>query len=110
MEGTIELNEPQLAESSQLQLVELQRERHGSWRHLLYQDLVAALLQLADVYQLLGNYDKAQSTLQEALSTYENKLNAQEQILLERSGTPCPSDVMLHLAYLDCSKQDFDVH
>lgn len=108
VEGTIELNEPQLAESSQLQLVELQRERHGSWRHLLYQDLVAALLQLADVYQLLGNYDKAQSTLQEALSTYENKLNAQEQILLERSGTPCPSDVMLHLAYLDSSKQDFD--
>jgi len=108
VEGTTELKEFELAEKCQLQLTELQRDAHGCWRHLLYQDLVAALLRLAEIYRLLGNYDKAQSTLKDALSVYDSKLDAQDQVMLERSVAPCPSDVMLRLAFLCFSKQDFD--
>jgi hypothetical protein len=97
-----------MAEKAQLHIVELQRDKQGPFKHLQYQHLVTSLLKLSNVYELAGNFSKARDVLQEALSYYNDNLNTEEQILLERLGSPCPSEVELRLAYSYARNQQLD--
>ncbi len=91
-------NNFEMAETAQSHIVDLQRGSQGSCRHLQFQEYVGALLKLSDIYEQFGNSAKSQSTLQQAVLIYSDKLNAQELMVLERRGSPCLSDVEMRLA------------
>jgi tetratricopeptide (TPR) repeat protein len=101
-----------LAESAQLQVVELQRKTSGWIKYSMYQRLVSALSRLSDIYELSGDRAKAQSALEEALSVYNKELNADQKILLERSFSLCPSEIELKLGklYLQNGQSDKAKH
>lgn len=86
-----------LAETAQLQVVDLQLAPEGWVPLLQYQPLVNALSKLSDMYQQSGNLAKAQESIEKAIAVYTEHLNADQQILLERSFNLCPSEIRLKL-------------
>ncbi|MDR3617169.1 MAG: hypothetical protein P4L53_26680 [Candidatus Obscuribacterales bacterium] len=86
-----------LAESAQSQLVATVNP-FGPNRLFNYQRKVDALLKLSDIYKSLGNYDKESKLLQQCLDLYNENLNAQEKVILERIGSLCPSIITTRIA------------
>ncbi|CAN5477504.1 hypothetical protein BH10CYA1_BH10CYA1_61990 [soil metagenome] len=97
-----------IALSAQNQLVSSEENGKGWVRFLLFQDRVASLVKLSKIYELSGNSSKSEDALQKALAVYSDKLNLQEQILLERVGSRCKSDLLLRLAQLYASNADYE--
>lgn len=99
----------ELARAAQLQVVDLSSKPEGWQRHLQCQKAVAAYLRLSQIYELSGDLILSQAALQKAASLYKEKLNDQEQILVERLGFPCLSEVQLHLAHSYTFSKQFDL-
>lgn len=97
-----------IALSAQNLLVSREENAKGGIRYLLFQDRVASLVKLSKIYELSGNPSKSEDVLQQALAVYNDKLNLQEQILLERIGSRCKSDLLLRLARLYASNSDYE--
>ncbi|GEM_PF-2029059 len=87
-----------MAIAEQLKVLKLRQKASGWMIYSAYQDHVRALIDLGNIYQQSGSTDKAVASLQEALSIYDRELNLDEQMLLERSFTICPSYIRLKLA------------
>lgn len=63
-----------------------------------YQDAVITLANLSDVYASSGDFPAAYTCLEEALAIYENNLSSDEIVQLERSASPCHSEIEVRLA------------
>lgn len=87
-----------MAIAEQLKVLKLRQKASGWMIYSAYQDHVRALVDLSSIYYQSGAIDKSIASLQEALSIYDRELNLDEQILLERSFTICPSYIRLKLA------------
>ncbi len=108
VQGAVKNKNFEIAELAQLHIVDLQKEKRSMFRHLQGQDAVAALLKLADIYEQENKSSKARDALEQARSLYNEKLNLQEQVLLERTGSLCASEVELRLAYSYAISKQFD--
>jgi hypothetical protein len=96
-----------LAETEQSRIVELNKGPTGSSKIFEYQKNTAALLDLSGVYRSAGNYAKERDALQQSRDLYGKNLNTQEQIILERLGGSCLSDIGIKMAQSYCQDRQY---
>ncbi len=66
--------------------------------YVKYQDTIITLANLSDVYLASSEFEAASDSLKEALAIYDENLNTDEIVQLERGFSPCYSEIQTRLA------------